>query len=320
MNTLEYLTQSLETTEPTGKDLSEYEFDKIEKLLYEGQADLAFKEIKTFIDDGFLDVRLMTHLLYIHFLKTGSPGFIETLDYLSTTLLSYKAKLKPTKEIEKHSKKSIDWFLKTIATKLKYYKKLHDRGKNHPFWEKLSEQNRSLKRKEFQDAADRFETNLATSWLEGVTKKKVEPIITQICAIEPPPVKVEETQDDTVEEESTTEEKQESITIEETPLKKEESSVSAPMQVLIDQLKAFEKLIAKEHFEKAAICAWDITNTIEKFDPLVYLPTLFSNYFKLMAKHAQSIEEQWGKQGTLTWKLLDSLYKSDLNGFIGWQE
>lgn len=90
------------------------------------------------------------------------------------------------------------------------------------------------------------------------------------------------------------------------------------MGQLTQKLKVFEWLIEREEYMKAALVAKDINRLIETFDPLLYFPKMFSNYFSLLARHVSSISEQWDDKESLQLKYLEKVYQTDLKTFIDW--
>ena len=50
------------------------------------------------------------------------------------------------------------------------------------------------------------------------------------------------------------------------------------MRLLVNKMKAFERLIEKEQFPKAAVVADDINAIIAHFDPRIYFPRMFSKF------------------------------------------
>ena len=93
---------------------------------------------------------------------------------------------------------------------------------------------------------------------------------------------------------------------------------SAPMTLLMKKLQAFELLIEKEDFVKAALIADDISTLMKNFDPSLFFPKLFSKYFALSATHIDTLAMEWENKNTLKWEALHRLYQTDLSGFIEW--
>lgn len=92
--------------------------------------------------------------------------------------------------------------------------------------------------------------------------------------------------------------------------------VSPPLAQLIRKLSAFEALVASEDFVKASVVAVDVLGTIERFDPRVYLPMLFSGFFTGLSQHAETIEPLLHGTESLSFRALDQLYRVDLDAFL----
>jgi hypothetical protein len=91
---------------------------------------------------------------------------------------------------------------------------------------------------------------------------------------------------------------------------------SPAMQVLLRKLRGFEALIASGDMGRAAVVASDIKQTIESFDPLVYLPALFSTYFKLLHRSMDELLPFWQELDSPSGQALQSFYRVDLDGFL----
>lgn len=95
-----------------------------------------------------------------------------------------------------------------------------------------------------------------------------------------------------------------------------DASESPAMQLLVRKLRAFETLIERGDMGKAAVVASDIKHTIENFDPLVYLPSLFSTYFKLLSRSTGELMPHWEELVSPAGEALHSFYRVDLDGFL----
>lgn len=91
---------------------------------------------------------------------------------------------------------------------------------------------------------------------------------------------------------------------------------SPAMQLLLRKLRAFEMLIERGDTSKAAVVARDIQQTIERFDPLVYLPALFSTFFKLLSRSTGELIAHWDELDSPAGQALQSFYRVDLDGFL----
>ncbi|MCY1041621.1 type VI secretion system protein IglI family protein [Corallococcus sp. bb12-1] len=92
--------------------------------------------------------------------------------------------------------------------------------------------------------------------------------------------------------------------------------MSPALAQLVRKLSAFEALVAKEDFVKASVIAVDVLATVERFDPRVYLPMLFSGFFNGLSQHADAIEPMLHGTETLGFRALDQLYRVDLDAFL----
>jgi hypothetical protein len=92
--------------------------------------------------------------------------------------------------------------------------------------------------------------------------------------------------------------------------------LSPPMQLLLRKLAAFNQLVKLAKFGQAAIIYKDIKQSLEKFDPRVYLPTLFGEYFSNLVAHAQSLTPNLVPKDDFTSQALQDLYQLDIDLFI----
>ncbi|MFV8749344.1 type VI secretion system protein IglI family protein [Nannocystaceae bacterium ST9] len=85
---------------------------------------------------------------------------------------------------------------------------------------------------------------------------------------------------------------------------------------LRDKLRGFEILVERGDLDKAAVIARDIQAVLDDFDPLVYLPSLFARYLKLLNGTLDELEQRWAGEDTRAWRVLVQLYRADLDGFL----
>ena len=91
------------------------------------------------------------------------------------------------------------------------------------------------------------------------------------------------------------------------------------MELLLRKLQAFDSLISQQDFLKAGIVAADVLGTIERFDPRVYLPTIFARFFSGLSSHAETLEPMLHNTESLAFRSLDQLYRVDLDAFLAQQ-
>jgi hypothetical protein len=92
---------------------------------------------------------------------------------------------------------------------------------------------------------------------------------------------------------------------------------SAHFVDLCNKLKAFELLIQRRQYEKAALVSDDILATLEGFDPRKYFPELFATFGALLSQHVENIQPYWERKESVEWKTLTQFFQVDLESFVG---
>lgn len=92
--------------------------------------------------------------------------------------------------------------------------------------------------------------------------------------------------------------------------------ISPAMAVLLRKLAAFNALLDSGDAAKAGIIASDVLSTVERFDPRVYLPALFSRFFSGLSTHAHELEPFLHGEDSLPQRALEQLYRVDLDAFL----
>jgi hypothetical protein len=92
---------------------------------------------------------------------------------------------------------------------------------------------------------------------------------------------------------------------------------SAHFVELNNKLKAFELLVERKDFAKAALVSDDILAALSDFDPRRYFPDLFANFGALLNKHVGDIQAHWEHKDSTEWKMLAQFYQVDLENFVG---
>lgn len=95
-----------------------------------------------------------------------------------------------------------------------------------------------------------------------------------------------------------------------------ELAVSPRFVELCAKLDAFEVLIGRRDFLKAAYLADEIQRTLDDFDPRLYFPDIFARYSELLAKNIEIIAEYWEQKDTIGWKALGQFCQVNLKGFV----
>ena len=93
-------------------------------------------------------------------------------------------------------------------------------------------------------------------------------------------------------------------------------ALSPPMHALMRKIGAFNRLVRLGRFKQAAIVYKDIKDHIEKFDPRIYLPSVFGEYFSNIVTHAEKLLPSLDTKDDFATKALIDLYQIDLELFI----
>ena len=89
-----------------------------------------------------------------------------------------------------------------------------------------------------------------------------------------------------------------------------------PFRQFRRKLAAFQKLVAAEDHQRAAIVAADLLYMLDHFDPRVYLPSMFRKFFRVLSLVGNELTPHMGEKTDLSSKALLQLYQIDLDYFV----
>ncbi|MCP3101829.1 hypothetical protein LZ198_23410 [Myxococcus sp. K15C18031901] len=96
--------------------------------------------------------------------------------------------------------------------------------------------------------------------------------------------------------------------------------LSPALELLLRKLDAFSVLLARGEMTKAGVVAADVLTTVERFDPRLYLPTLFTRFYAGLSTHARGLEPFLHNSDALPMRALEQLYRVDLDAFLAQSE
>lgn len=291
--------------------------DQISGYVENEEIEAAVEAIQPVLKQGNWDIRLIVYYFYLHFLGEGVKSFSQTLPILHSLLDQRWENLKPTQRKERHVENSLNWFFSHILDKLKYMEKQAKERKGCVLWEISL----NLSEEDFErvfETVQNFQNFFYDKWGQSSSKEQVTHLMKKVSDLRAlaEGEKEEERQNQgEAQLKSISEQK-----VEDTPCESRQENVlhSEAIQRLMLKLKTFEKLLKKKEHLKAAMVAQDVSKLIENFDPCLYFPKLFTEYFALLAKHASILSEEWQNQGSLEWKYLEKLYQTDIERFVQW--
>jgi hypothetical protein len=91
---------------------------------------------------------------------------------------------------------------------------------------------------------------------------------------------------------------------------------SARLVELLNKLKAFELLVERRAFQRAALVGDDVLTALDSFDPRDYFPELFASFGALLHQHVAEITPHWQQKESVEWKALSQFYQVDLERFV----
>lgn len=94
-----------------------------------------------------------------------------------------------------------------------------------------------------------------------------------------------------------------------------ELPISSRFRELLQKLEVFERLVQERRYERAAIVALDLQQTIEAFDPRLFFPKLFSAYTRLRAEHVAELSPYYDEMNSRRMASLIDFYNVDLDAF-----
>ncbi|WP_225411740.1 type VI secretion system protein IglI family protein [Stigmatella hybrida] len=305
------------TLEAEAPDLesSDERLEKVNGLVSRGDYLGAARAAEAMLREELYDVRLVGPYLLGLFLEGGLQALPEMFHSLSSTLLRNWQFFGPSKRKDLFADGGLRWLLKVLNKHIEH----HERSKDEA-WQRWStasnreplEQALALSEEIFSSFGQAMPRNgceapfrRLTQWMEGH-------LITLPSERPPPEPEMEEE----LEPEPEAPARREAAT---RPVVREAGPtmpVSPAMAELMRKLAAFDTLVQRGDFQRASVVAADVMAVMERFDPRVYLPALFSRFFAGLSTHAEQVESLLQGTESLSFRALDQLYRVDLETFL----
>jgi hypothetical protein len=310
---IDILNTTLEASENPGLDVLDPRFMDITTLVENGEyLEAAVKAEEIFAEDIY-DIRLTGYFLYGFFLEQGVGAMPAILGSLVKLFEENWEALGPEKNREKHAQTSLSWLFRQLLKKFQY-----EEGKDSEVYQQWVAEVSSDEVQEALDASEGLQKalgmtleDMASPLLDGLSKVNDWLKAFQKVVYREPEVE---------EEAELAAEAAAKEVVAPAPLGFADEAVMAEgsyhLQLLLRKMKAFERLIEKEEFNKAAIVADDINDVIANFDPRIYFPKIFSRYSLLLALNIANISGFEEYKGSVVWQTMQDLYKVDLESFV----
>jgi len=310
---IDILNTTLEASENPGLDVLDPRFMDITTLVENGEyLEAAVKAEEIFAEEIY-DIRLAGYFLYGFFLEQGVGAMPAILGSLVKLFEENWEALGPVKNRERHAQTSLNWLFRQLLKKFQY-----EEGKDSDVYQQWIAEVSSEEVQEALEASEELQKafgvaleDMASPLLDGLSKVNDWLKAFQKVVYREPEVE-EETE---LAAEAAAKE-----VVAPASLGFGDEAVMAEgsyhLQLLLRKMKAFERLIEKEEFNKAAIVADDINDVIANFDPRIYFPKIFSRYSLLRALKIADISAFEEYKGSVEWQTMQDLYKVDLDSFV----
>ncbi len=306
---IELLNTTLEVAENPGLDMIDPRLLDITSLVENGEYQEAATQAEQILEEGAYDIRITGFFLYGVFLEQGLGDLNVILECLTRLITENWEAVGPVKNREKHVQASLNWFLRQLAKKLQY-----EEGKDSDVYQQWIAEVSSDDIQAALEASEGLQSALGEA-----LEDQAEPLLDGLS-------KVNEwlgTFQRLVYREPELEPEAEAELAEMVaPVGGPIADVAVPaegsyhLQLLLRKMKAFERLVEKEEFNKAAIVGDDINDIIANFDPRIYFPKIFSRYSLLRALKIADISAFEEYKGSVEWQTMQDLYKVDLDSFV----
>ena len=310
---IDILNTTLEVTENPGLDIIDPRLMDIAGLVENAEYMEAAVQAEQVLEEGVYDIRIAGYFLYGVFLEQGVGAMAAIMGCLANLLTENWEALGPVKNREKHAQTSLNWFLRQLAKKLQY-----EEEKESDIYQRWVDEVNSDDVEEALEANEEFKQALGMT-LEDLAEPLLESLpkvndwlrsFQHVVYREPEPE---------LEEEYEPGEEVEAAAAAPSPLTADDAVLaegSYHLGLLQRKMAAFERLLAKEQYPKAAIVADDINNIVANFDPRIYFPKIFSNYSLLRALKIGELTAFGENRGSVEWQTMEDLYKVDLDSFV----
>jgi hypothetical protein len=318
---------SADTLSPPDEERSKTELDKVGDLVTRGAYTEAGQAAEQLLREGVRDVRLVGPLLFGGFLDRGVASIPTLIASIHELLTKRWGAFGPRTKKELLTDNGLRWFFKTLSKHLESHERLKDGvwqdwcapQHREPILQALalSEPLLAALASTLPKGASVPPFRQLISWLQTFVQAlpPEQPAPESELKPAPQPEPAPATPDTKDPEEPPVQTSQPAPTPalqEAMPL----TPISPALDLLMRKLQGFNALVDDGDFVKAGVVAADLLATLERFDPRVYLPALFTPFFARLSAHAEELESQIRETDSLSFRALHQLYQVDLDAFL----
>jgi len=304
---------NLPASENPGLDSTDPRIDDIATLVQAGQSIEAANQSEAILADGIYDIRLICYFLYGHWLEEGLLSLFDVISCLNNVLDNWEA-VGPVAKKEKSAEKSLDWLFKQTLKQIQY-----EESKNTPQWQQWQASFNADEADQILELGDSFRLSLSHR-LEGNAPvvidlwSKIEQWLHSFQHMMYRPEQAQLDEPEPLEGETSIE-----VVLPTTMASRGsglEIESSYHMELLLEKLAAFERLLQEAKYPQAAVVAVDINETLNNFDPKIYFPKIFESFVRLQALNFEELSAYAENQDSPQWQVMQDWLKVDVNSFI----
>jgi hypothetical protein len=309
-----HLLDVLLEAEASDLESSDERLEKVNGLVSRSSYIEAARAAEALLQEGVYDVRVVGAYLLGLFLEGGLEAMPAVFHSLSSTLLRNWQSFGPHERKDVYADSSLRWLLKVLNKHLEHHERLKDATWQRwcaPTNREPLEQALALSEEIFSAFGRVMPTNGCeapfrrfTQWLEGHLQSLPDATPAADSESEPQSAEAPEPMGTRATAPPPATATGPSL------------AVSPALAELMRKLAAFNTLVEREDFARASIVAADVLAVMERFDPRVYLPMLFSPFFAGLSRHAEQVEPLLQNTESLSFRALDQLYRVDLETFL----
>lgn len=316
MRDLSFLTQSHEPQDSPGLETSDEQLAGISMLADEGDFGTAANRVEALIAEQVFDIRLLVFVLHDATLQGGFDALANSLEGLLRFLQDNDGALGPAERKQAHIARSVRWLLEKTADTINYEEQ-RSTERWHAWQSKLT----ATTCRRVLDAMQALiygageETVKATAEASARIARWLRDTTAQLDAEEARHLSADDTPEASPEPPPQTGAPAPATLEVSTARQTCEVRGSTKLVELLRKLEAFESLVERKAYERAALVGDDVMGQLDNFDPREYFPELFSQFGALLSAHVEDITPHWQHKDSVRWRMLEQFYKVDLDRF-----
>jgi len=316
MRDLSFLTEPHEPQTSPGLETSDEQLASISMLADEGDFATAADRVEALVSEKVFDIRLIVFLLHDATLQGGFDALAAGLEGLLRFLQDNDGALGPAERKQAHIARSVRWLLETTADTINY-----EQQRSTERWHIWQSKVTAATCRRVLDAMQALIYGAGEATVQATAESSAR--IARWLRDTTAQLDVEEARHMSSDEESKVAPEAQPPQEAAAPARLDVSAAPLTCEVrgstklvdLLRKLEAFENLVDRKAYERAALVGDDVMGLLDSFDPREYFPELFSQFGALLSAHVEDITPHWQHKDSVRWRMLEQFYKVDLERF-----